>query len=192
MIIPVTGFDPSLTHWGIAEANLCLETGYLDTPALEVIEPEELTGKQVRNNSNDLFRAEQLAVKAISVAQRSKVIFVEVPHGSQSARAMASYGVCVGILSSIRALGIPIIEVSALEVKTAFTGSKTATKELMISTGLNLYPNANWPIYQKDGKNFKKGEIHSKAEHVADAIAAIHAGVQTSTFMNLMRLFAKV
>lgn len=192
MKIPVAGFDPSLTHWGIAEAQLDLETGYLDTPELTLIEPDELKGKQVRNNSNDLHKAEQLAKAALVIARRSKVIFVEVPVGSQSARAMASYGICVGILSTIRADGIPIIEVTATEVKVALNGNKNATKLMMINSGVSLYPEANWPRYQQNGKGFNKGDIASKAEHVADAIGAIHAGVGTSTFMNLMRLFAKV
>ena len=97
---------------------------------------------------------------------------------------MASYGVCVGILGAIRASGVPLIEVTATEVKKTFTGDKNATKQLMIDTAVNLYPDANFPRW--------RGEIVSKAEHVADAIAAIHAGVNTSTFENLMRLFRKV
>jgi len=47
-----------------------------------------------------------------------------------------------------------------------------------------LYPHANFPMY--------RDEVAKKAEHVADAIAAIHAGVQTPVFKNLMRLFAEV
>ena len=128
--------------------------------------------------------AEQLAAKDIEAARRAKAVFVEVPVGSQSARAMASYGICVGILSAIRAEGIPLIEVTPLEVKHTFTGDKNATKQLMIDTAISLYPDANFPRW--------RGEVCSKAEHVADAIAAIHAGVQTSTFQNLMRLFRKV
>lgn len=191
MIIPVAGFDPSLTHWGIAEANLDLNGGYLNDPVLEVVEPEKLKGKQVRQNSTDLFVSEQLAVKALAVARKSKVVFVECPVGSQSARAMASYGVCMGILGAIRAEGIPLIEVTAFEVKKAATGNKNATKQDMIDWGVELYPEANWPVYEQNGKNFVKGELHSKCEHVADALGAIHGGVLTPTFQNLMRLFER-
>lgn len=187
MIIPVAGFDPSLTHWGIAEANLDLSGGYLNDPKLHIVEPEELTGKQVRNNSNDLFRSEQLAKLAIEIAQRSKVVFVEVPVGSQSARAMASYGICVGILGSIRAMGIPLIEVTAFEVKSAATGNKNATKQDMIDWAVDLYPEANWPTHKRKGETL----IAAKAEHVADGLGAIHAGVMTPVFQNLMRLFER-
>ncbi len=187
MIIRVAGFDPSLTHWGITEADLDLNGGYLNNPHLTILEPEELKGKQVRNNSNDLFRSEQLAKTAIEAAQRCKAIFVEVPVGSQSARAMASYGICVGILGSIRALGIPLIEVTAFEVKQAATGNKNATKQQMIDWAVDLYPEANWPTYTRKGETL----IAAKAEHVADGFGAIHAGVLTPTFKNLMRLFER-
>lgn len=181
MKIPVCGIDPSLRNWGIAEALLDLETGYLDTPFLTLVETIDPTGKDVRQNSKDLDLACQIGIKTIPIARKAKAIFVEVPVGSQSARAMASYGVCVGILGSLKALGIPLIEVTPLEVKKTFTGDKTATKQLMIDTAVNLYPDANWPR--------QKTRILAKSEHLADAIATIHAGVQTPMFQNLMRLF---
>lgn len=187
MKIPVVGFDPSLKNWGIAEAILDLDSGVLSTPVLSVIQPRDGTGKKrVRKNSLDLERAEQLASGAFAAAEKAKVIFVEVPVGSQSARAMASYGICLGILSSLRTKGMEIIEVSPDENKMVFTGSKTATKELMIATATETYPDANWPTEMEKGK---RRIIVSKAEHMADAVAAIHAGVQTPMFQNLMRLF---
>ena len=185
MKIPVVGFDPSLKNWGIAEAILDLDSGILSTPVLSVVQPTDDTGtkKKVRKNSLDLERAEQLAAGAFAAAERAKVIFVEVPHGSQSSRAMVSYGVCLGVLGSIRHKGRELIEVSAEENKKHFTGSKTANKELMIATALEHYPDANWPRMKTTG-----AIIAGKAEHMADAVAAIHAGVQTPMFQNLMRL----
>ena len=184
MKIAVCGMDPSLRNWGIAEAILDLETGFLDTPVLTLVETRDLTGKQVRQNSNDLALAQQICDVAIPIARRVKAIFVEVPVGSQSARSMASYGVCVGILGAIRALGIPIIEVTATEVKKTFTGDPVATKALMIQTAMLEYPSANFPHHG--------GKIVAKAEHVADAIAAIHAGVQTPAFLNIMRILNSI
>lgn len=181
MKIPVLGMDPSLRNWGLASATLDLSTGIMDTPHLELVCPTDLQGKQVRQNSSDLHLAEQLARPMITAAKLAKVIFVEVPVGSKSARAMASYGVCVGLLGAVRSLGIPLIEVTATEVKLAMTGDKTATKAQMIEAASRYYPDANFPVHH--------GQITQKAEHVADAIGAIHAGVNTSTFQNLMRLF---
>lgn len=187
MIIKVAGFDPSLTHWGIAEAELDLNGGYLSTPKLTIVEPTELKGKQVRNNSNDLHRSEQLSRFAIESAKNAQAVFVEVPVGSQSARAMASYGICVGVLGSIRAMDIPIIEVTATETKLALTGLKNASKKQMIEAALKLYPDANWPWYNRKGETL----MADKAEHVADAVGTIHAGVLTPTFQNLMRLLER-
>lgn len=188
MLIPVLGLDPSLRSWGIAEGQLDLETGVLTCLNLTVIETVNGKSKQVRQNSKDLESAEQLAVAAITAAKKAKVIFAEVPVGSQSASAMKSYGVCIGVLAAMRALGLQIIEVTPTEVKKTFTGDKNATKEKMIETALEWYPTANFP--RDRGK--ADGRILAKAEHVADAIAAIHAGVQTPVFQNVMRLFAEV
>lgn len=181
-IIPVAGFDPSLTHWGIAEADLDLVTGMLDTPTLTVVEPNKLKGKQIRVNSCDLHRSQQLAEAVWPIAQRAKAIFVEVPVGSQNADAMKSYGVCVGILSSLLANKIQLIEVTATEVKEALTGNRNASKPQMIAKALELYPDATFPSY--------RGRVTQAAEHVADALGAIHAGVNTPLFRNLMRLYA--
>lgn len=183
MKIPVVGMDPSLTNWGIAKGLLDLEDGCLEVLDLQVIETEVGKNKQVRVNSTDLGRAELLAKSAMEAAQWSKVVFAEVPVGSQSANAMKAYGVCVGILGAIRASGVQIIEVTALEVKLHLSGKKHATKEQMIKAAVALYPNANFP---------KQGErVTNKAEHVADALGAIHAGVHTPVFQNLMRLYAR-
>jgi hypothetical protein len=184
MLIPVLGMDPSLRNWGLAEASLDLKDGILSTPHVSLVQPEDLQGKQVRQNSKDLHTAEQLAGPVMAAARKAKVIFVEVPVGSQSARAMASYGVCVGVLGAVRALGIPLIEVTPTENKLIFTGDKSATKREMIDKAVELYPDVNFPVH--------KGKVPDKAEHMADAIAAIHSGVKTPMFQNLMRLFKEV
>lgn len=182
MRIPVCGFDPSLTHWGIAEGDLDLSTGFLHDPRLTVVEPAKIKTKQVRQNSIDLDVGRQLALAAFPAAKRAKVVFVECPVGSQSARAMASYGICMGILGSMLVHDIQLIEVTATEVKKAFTGNRNATKQQMIDQALEFYPDANFPR--------QRGRILKSAEHVADALGAIHAGVNTPIFQNLMRLLA--
>lgn len=180
MIISVLGMDPSLTNWGLAMAELDLETGCLSTPRLHLINPKEQSGKQVRVNSKDLSKAEQLAEAVWTEAEKAKAIFVEVPVGSQSARAMASYGICVGILGSLRAKGIQIIEVTAFEVKHALSGNRNASKAEMIAAAIEQYPEAKFPMF--------KGQPAQKSEHLADAIGTIHAGVLTPVFQNLMKL----
>ena len=185
MIIPVLGLDPSLRHWGMAEAFLDLSTGILSTPLGSVIEPRDLEGKNIRVNMNDQWLAEQLAIPVIAACRRARAIFVEVPVGSQSARAMASYGICVGVLGAVRSLGIPYFQVSATENKRVFTGNPNATKKQMISALIDFYPEIILPQGQK------KGSVGDKAEHIADATASIHSGVRTTEFQTLLRIFQK-
>lgn len=182
MIIPVVGMDPSMNHWGIAEAELDLVTGMLTVPRLQVIEPTKITLKQVRQNSIDLDVATQLAKTVFSVVKHAKAIFVECPVGSQNARAMTSYGMCVGILGTLLASGTQLIEVTASEVKYALTDKNDASKREMINAAMKLYPEANFPVY--------RGKLTLAAEHVADAIGTIHAGVNTPLFQNLLKLYA--
>ncbi|MER9436709.1 hypothetical protein NKJ04_17600 [Mesorhizobium sp. M0618] len=185
MLIPVLGMDPSLRHWGLAEGNLDLTAGVLSTPIGSIIEPKDLEGKQVRVNSNDLWLAEQLSTPVFLAVKKAKIIFVECPVGSQSARTMAAYGVQMGILGMIRAMGIPLIEVTATENKKVFTGKRTATKREMIDQLIVYYPEIILP----PGKGGKPGD---KSEHIADAVASIHSGVRTPMFQNLLRLFNEV
>lgn len=183
MIIPVLGMDPSLRHWGLSEANLDLTLGTLSLPIGSIVEPVDLKGKNIRVNMNDQWLAEQLAKGVIPAARRAKAIFVEVPVGSQSARAMASYGICVGLLGAIRALGIPYFQITADENKRVFSGKKNATKREMIDALVGHYPAMILPQ--------GKGQVGDKAEHIADATASIHSGVLTPEFQTVLEILRK-
>lgn len=178
-LLKVLGMDPSLRNWGIAAGTLNTETGQLIVKHVNVIQALVPEGKTVRQNSKDLATAQQLMAGILPyLNEKPHLIFAEVPVGSQSARAMASYGVCVGVLGSIRAHGIPFFEVTPNEVKLATVGSKTATKEEMIAFALREQPTASWPMV--------RGKLSAaKAEHMADAYAAIVAGLQTNEYRQL-------
>ena len=181
----VIGLDPSLRNWGIAEGILIpAAISSLTIHKLSVICPDLPTGKQVRQNSKDIEAAQQLCKGVLSAVEGAQAVFVEVPVGSQSARAMASYGVCVGILGALRATGIPFFEVTPTEVKLASFGTKTATKQEMIQWARRLHPEANWPTY-KQGNKILVSE--TKAEHMADAVGAIYAGISSNPFQQMLR-----
>jgi Holliday junction resolvasome RuvABC endonuclease subunit len=117
--------------------------------------------------------------------------FTEIPHGSQSARAMASYGFSIGILASCP---IPLVQVQAAETKMAAVGTRTASKEEMIHWASQTYPNLPWKRYPKDvvfrGKVTRRaGEIHEDQEHLADALAVVHAGVKTDQFQQMLAMW---
>ncbi len=183
-LLHVVGFDPSLRNWGIAKGVMTAEIpGSLEITHLGVIQPVLPTGKQVRQNSLDLESARQLCAQALAAAQGAHAIFVEVPIGSQSARAMASYGICVGVLGALRASGIPFFEVTPTEVKMISVGKKTATKSEMIQWAYNRHPEAKWPTYTQHGQTLVS---EAKAEHMADAVAAIHAGLASNPFQQML------
>lgn len=181
--IAVVGLDPSLRNWGIARALLAPGTFDIQIQSVDVIQPVLPTGKQTRQNSLDIEAAKQLSSGVLQAVEGAQAIFVEVPVGSQSARAMASYGICVGVLGALRASGIPFFEVTPTEVKLAGPGKKTATKQDMINWAVSQHPNVEWPTYTKNGKSLIS---EAKAEHMADAICAIHAGIQSNPFQQLL------
>lgn len=183
MLIPVVGMDPSLRNWGLAVGDYDTVSKKLSLTKVSVIQPVLPTGKQVRQNSLDLESAKQLTSGALLTTTNAKAIFVEVPIGSQSARAMASYGICVGILGALRATGIPMFEVTPTEVKLASAGHKTATKQEMIQWAVQQHPTANWPTYLQGGKQVVSA---AKAEHMADATAAIYAGIACNSFQQVL------
>lgn len=189
--IRVVGFDPSLRNWGVSRGLLTInDLGVPPTLTIDevaVIQPVLTKNKQVRQNSEDLEAANQLAQGALAFAKGAQAIFVEVPVGSQSARAMASYGVCVGVLGALRAMGIPFFEVSPKEVKMATVGKATASKLEMIEWAMTAYPQANWPVYTQHGKTLVS---EAKAEHMADATAAIQAGINTNSFKQTLHLIS--
>lgn len=179
------GCDPSLRNWGLATGSFNLETKQLQIDSLAVTCPELSKGKQVRQNSLDLESAFQLYQGVIAAAEGAHAVFVEVPVGSQSARAMASYGICVGVLGALRANGIPFFEVTPNEVKLAGPGDKTASKQAMIQWAMAKHPEASWPTYQQKGKVLVS---EAKAEHQADAVAAIYAGISCNAFRQYLPL----
>ncbi len=185
--IKVVGQDPSLNNWGLAIGTYNLETAQLQIDQLGLTCPVLPTGKQVRQNSKDLEAGLQLYRGAVAATVGAHAVFVEVPVGSQSARAMASYGICVGVLGALRANGIPFFEVTPTEVKLATVGTKTATKQEMISWAMAKHPEAHWPTYKRAGKSLVS---EAQAEHQADAIATIYAGMACNSFQQMLALMA--
>lgn len=175
-LIEVVGFDPSMRNWGVAKGVLNpKDISTLKISSLDVISIDPPTGKQVRQNSADLFVAKGLHKQAYLHAKGVKLVFAEVPHGSQSSRAMASYGICVGVLGSLRNSGCNFLEVSANEVK-SIIGKAKPTKQDVIQWAYDRHPEAPWPFKTVKGETTI---VESQANHMADAIVTIYAGLRT-------------
>lgn len=174
----VGGFDPSMSNFGMTKGSLCLNTGTFKILDLCLETSESSKVKQVRKNSDDLERARKLHKGMQNFFSDCAFVCVEIPVGSQSARAMASYGMCIGLIAS---LNRPLIQVTPKEVKVAATGKKTATKNEMIKWATGLYPYAPWLTKKVKGQT----SFTNANEHLADAIASIHAGVRTDQFKTI-------
>ena len=188
MKLALVGMDPSLRNWGLAQGIYDTDTKQLEIHTLDVVNPCVPEGKQIRQNSKDIGVAHQLYCASRMVCIAAHAVFVEVPIGSQSARAMASYGVCVGVLGALRGMGIPFYEITPTEVKLAGCRNKNASKTDMITWAMNAHPEANWPLYSRNGK-LQVSE--AKAEHMADAIGAIHAGIASIPFQQYLSLIER-
>lgn len=191
MQIKIASIDPSLSNIGIVRASIDLDSMAIEIENISLTQTDRQTTKSVRQNSDDLRRAQQLleAVdKHVFLAGTRSIVpsvcFAEVPVGSQSSRAMCSYGVCVGLLASI-ASRMPLIQVQPTEVKMAAVGTKTASKQEMVEWATGLLPQLPWFTTTKKGVT----KFSDKNEHIADAIAAIHAGIHTDEFKRMVAMW---
>ncbi len=166
MLRVVGGLDPSLSAFGMSRATIINDR--IDVTEISLITTKE--DKTIKyKNERDLARANHLMYNMRAFFTGIDTIYVEIPVGSQSARAMASYGICIGVLA---ALGKRVVRVSAKDVKLAATGNDQASKADMIEWATYNFPNLPWLTRKL------KGEIvtTNANEHVADSIAAIFAG----------------
>lgn len=181
MLIKIVGIDISLNNLGASQCLYDTEREKLTIQQVGTFCPCVSKNKQVRQNSKDLEQGLQLYQALLNVCKDAQVICVEIPHGSQSARAMASYGICIGVLSALKQNSKAVfIEVSALEVKQT-VGKPNATKKEVVAWVLQQHPHAPLSTY--------KGEINmTKAEHQADSIVAIYAGMKTEVFKTFYQI----
>lgn len=207
MKIKILGIDPSFCNFGLVLAEtdtdnldnfriLQMHIAQTEEEKVEKIKYVNRGGKRqlarvkerpktVRKNADDLRRARILHEALEKYSKEADIAIAEVPVGSQDARAMASYGVCIGVLASCK---IPLIQVTPTDVKLAGTGIATATKHEMIESAVKAHPYAQWLTHEVKSKA-KRGEseIRFKAinEHLADATFAIKAGLpKVASFLN--------
>jgi Holliday junction resolvasome RuvABC endonuclease subunit len=187
----VAGLDPALANFGIARMWLDLDTLSLSLDRFRTIVTEKRAGKgkAIRQNSDDLRRARELHDGLHEELKDCVVAFGEIPSGAQHARSAFGFGVAVGVLASCK---IPLFEVMPLETKLGSVGIKTADKPDIIRWAAELYPEAPWQRYEAPTRGKKphaKGDLHDDNEHVADAIAIVHAGICLPEFKQSLAFF---
>lgn len=180
MIINILGLDPSFRNWGCASGKYDTELErIIDIDEFVLIQTESMDKKTVRRNSDDLRCANEIFKQLVPVVNKANIVFCELPVGSQSSRAQTSYGICLGILGAIQK---PMVQLTPIDIKKYVGGTKTTSKEQIIKWAHNKHPHANW-------LRNRSGELLNKNEHLADAIASIHAGIETDQFKQLINMF---
>ena len=184
-LLTIAGLDPSLSNWGVVKGTLDIIEGYFDVDSLHLIHPDKNKKTKMRQNSKDVLSAQQLYKGNIELLQDVDIVIAELPTGSQSARASAAYGICMGIVGALTLNLDNFIQVTPMDVKKV-VGNNNPAKSEMIDWAVDMHPDANWPLYKRD-KSWYISE--AKAEHMADALAAIYAGAETKQFLNLINQY---
>ena len=184
-VLTVVGLDPSLRNWGIAKGTYDTSSQQVGIYNLDVVNTESKKRKLIRQNTQDITAATKLMTEVAAACTDADVIFIEVPVGSQSSRACVSYGICIGILGALNYLEKPFFELTPTEVKLATVGKKTASKREMISWAVNKHLSAPWPTRQLKGES---KIVEGTAEHMADAVATIYAGIKSDLFKQVCNI----
>ena len=175
--IRLLGMDAAFANVGLVVADYEIATGSVKIVDMILIQTEaDKAGKKViRKNSDDVRRAGEIISGLDNVITNFKprMCMVEVPSGAQSARASWSLGIAVGCIGYVQSR-IPLVQVTPKEVKQV-VNEKFPDKAQMIAWAAATYPEAPWPM--RGGKI-----VASKAEHLADGIATIHAGISSDDF----------
>lgn len=183
MFIRCAAIDPSMRNFGLVKVTVDIETFAIKIVDMKLVSTEKKTDKKktVRQNSDDLRRAEELTVEVHQFISDCRIVFGEIPTGGQSARAAFGFGLSIGILAGLKIAKKPLIQLQPSEVKKAAVGTTTASKEEMIEWATELYPNADW----RRARGNPNGKFTADNEHLADATAVAHAGVKSDEFQRI-------
>lgn len=202
MLIRAVGIDAAFANMGFAQVQIdtdVLAGGGKDWQVivctgltLASTEPEQQ--KVVRKSSDRLRRGQELRSAMLKACEGATFAFVEIPSGTQNANAAFGLGIAVGILSGCP---IPIVECNPMEVKAAVAGFKVkqgASKAEIIEWAAKHWPYAPWLKAKhkavSKGKTLPAGRLLAENEHLADAVAAVAAGIRTPEFQRLITLMA--
>lgn len=168
--------DPSL-------ANTALVWGYITDGEIEPVDwilavTGKSKNKQVRVSSDTVDRCKHTIgfINEVLEDWKPDICFAETPSGSKSSNAMKSYGVSCAYIALMNP---PAIQVSPTELKQATVGKNTASKQEMMDWAESLHPDFPWER-KKDGTM-----VVGRMEHVADAIGAAYAGIQTDQYAQI-------
>lgn len=180
-MLKYVAIDSSLANTGLASGEIDLD-GNITVDEIRLVETKKTKSKQVRASSDTIQRCRHTynEIRKFIDEKKAEVLFVETPSGSQNSSAMKSYGATCQLIG---VLNPPPVEVTPNEVKVLSVGDKKASKEKMIKWASEKYPDLDW--------KYHAGKLQAKNEHMADAIAIVHAGTQTQEYQRIHTLLNK-
>lgn len=176
MKLSILGCDPSFTNFGMAHAVIDTDTMSIEPTRLTLIRTKKESTKRVLVSSDDLRRIGEIHDGFIESSKEVDMIMSEIPSGGAKSHAAAK-----ALAYSTAILGCadkPLVQLTPSQVKVAAVGDKHASKAEMIQWGRQTYPHLNWTNTLKD-------------EHLADSLAAIHAGIESEQFLMAYAMMAR-
>lgn len=181
----VVGIDPAFSNVGFALGNIDIESNSVTMTDVTLIRTKSDKTWEGRKSADDLRRAQEIhdQLHAIINQTGAEYAFIEIPQGTQSARAAWSLGIVLGLIASIN---IPIIQVSARDVKIRVTGNPKATKREMIDWAMKRHPDVGWAVRKSKGELVSNDGMN---EHMADACAVIECGLNSDEWLKFREKF---
>lgn len=162
------GCDPGFAKFGMALTAVNLDTMTVRPIRIDLAVSKKNSSKQVLVSSDDVRRISDVRNQVVAMATQADLIMSEVPSGGAKSHAAAkAMAYATAILASVQ---LPLIQVTPLQVKFAATGDKHASKAEMIAWAREKHGALNWTKTLKD-------------EHMADALAAVYAGIESEQFL---------
>lgn len=168
--------DPSMANtafvWGVIKDRKITLHNW------SIVRTKKEKTKKIRASSDTISRAKEIIQELFRVTDfvNPEITFAETPSGSQSASGMKSYGMSCAIIAL---LNPDAIQVTPEEVKKLTVGKKDASKDQMMAWAENGHK--YFGFERKKDSSLNK----STMEHVCDAIAIVHAGIQTKEFAQI-------
>lgn len=173
--------DPSLRNTAIVYGTIDLFTDTLSPTGYFIINTEKSKDKTVRQSSDTVRRARSVISTLSEFIDDWKpdICFAETPSGSKSSSAMKSYGMSCCFIAL---MDPPAIQVSPIELKKVVNGTNRASKDEIIEFVKNKFPEFELET-KSDGT-----VVVGRMEHVADAVVAACAGIETSQYGMLKKV----
>lgn len=173
-LLNVVGLDPSLRNFGIVNGIIHIPSEVVKPTGMKVLHAKNVEHKF--KNISDLTSLPDVINELWDTVSEADIIFCELPHGSQSSRAMYSYGVCVALVALLISQGKPVI-VTRQSQREQLLGKDKVTKQDMIDWFNTHYP---------DNQYFQALK-NAEREHAADAMASIVIGLKMPDTQKLIQ-----